>query len=511
MLNLEKIEMWAPLLVFALMILVAGCGSSQGEAPERTKILPENIRRAVVANRFYPGNPTKLREMVTGFFENVKKSTQYPNIIGLVSPHAGLVYSGQTAAYAYKQVAGQEYDAVIILAPSHYEAIEGASIWNKGAYETPLGVIPIHEEIANKIIAQEKSIHFTMAGHRQEHSLEVQLPFLQVAIPNLKIVPIVVQDYSFRNCNRIAAAIANATKGKKVLLVASTDLYHGESYNECVKSSESTLASIEALEPEELFDSFQEGSSQACGAGPVVIVEMAARQLGANKAKLLYKTNSNDVTGEKGGYVVGYGAVVIYKNKNQKKQDKEVGVDMGLSLEEKRQLIQIAKTSVEHAVKGENIPEFEINSEILQEKRGAFVTLNKHGRLRGCIGYIRAYKPLYQAVSEMAQAAALQDPRFPKVKPSELNDLHFDISVLTPIREISDINEIEVGKHGIIIEQGRYSGLLLPQVATENNWDRTTFLEHTCTKAGLPTNAWQEEATKIKIFSADVFSQDDVE
>ncbi|MCI0513817.1 AmmeMemoRadiSam system protein B [candidate division KSB1 bacterium] len=467
----------------------------------------EKIHKAVVAGQFYPANAQELKKMINGFLDQVPTPSIEGEIIGLVSPHAGYIYSGQTAAYAYRQVQGHSYDAVIVIAPSHTDYIAGASIWAKGAYETPLGLAPVNETIAQAILDQDAGIQASAAGHRREHSLEVQIPFLQMTLKNLSIVPIVIQDYSWQNCQRIASGIVRAVKDKKVLLVASTDLYHGEEYAECVRMSDFTLRKIEAFEPEGLYASFEAGKSQACGAGPVVVVELIAKQLGAQKAHLLHKTNSNDAIGERGGYVVGYGAIAIYREKKPATGQKEVGIDMGLSLADKKQLLEIARKSIECAVKREPLPQFKVTSEILKEKRGAFVTLTEQGQLRGCIGYVLAYKSLYQTVSEMAQAAALEDPRFAPVQTSELKKLHLEISVLTPLQPITNIEEIEVGKHGIIIERGRQSGLLLPQVATDNNWDRTTFLEHTCSKAGLPRNTWQEPGTIIKIFSADVFSE----
>ena len=184
---------------------------------------------------------------------------------------------------------------------------------------------------------------------------------------------------------------------------------------------------------------------------------------------------------------------------------KKVGVDLGLSDQDKETLRHIAKTAVENKARGKPVPEFTVDSLVLKEKRGAFVTINKKGQLRGCIGYIQPYKPLYQTIEEMAVQAAFHDPRFDPVTERELPDLEIEISVLTPLKRIKDVEEIKVGKHGIFIEKGFHSGLLLPQVATEYGWDRKTFLEHTCFKAGLPKGAWKGKDTVISIFSADIF------
>ena len=184
---------------------------------------------------------------------------------------------------------------------------------------------------------------------------------------------------------------------------------------------------------------------------------------------------------------------------------KNVGVDLGLTAEEKDVLRNVVRTTLESVVNGGQIPDFDNLSGKLGEQWGAFVTLNKHGRLRGCIGHIIGDKPLIHTVAKMARAAALEDPRFPNVDPGELESIEFEISVLTPIRKIDNIEEIVVGRDGIIISKGWNRGLLLPQVATEYGWDRITFLEHTCNKAGLSKDAWKDDDTTIEMFSAEVF------
>jgi len=178
---------------------------------------------------------------------------------------------------------------------------------------------------------------------------------------------------------------------------------------------------------------------------------------------------------------------------------------MELNQEEKAALLEIVKKTIAFKVGGKDMPKFKVTSETLKEKRGAFVTIKKRARLRGCIGYIKAVKPLWETVQEMAVAAALHDPRFPALKPEELPDLSFEISVLSPLRRVRDISEIEVGKHGLYMVRGYNSGLLLPQVAVEHNLDRESFLRETCYKAGLPAEAWKNTETEIYIFSADYF------
>jgi AmmeMemoRadiSam system protein A len=179
--------------------------------------------------------------------------------------------------------------------------------------------------------------------------------------------------------------------------------------------------------------------------------------------------------------------------------------EAGFTKEEKISLHKLARGAIEHRLLGKPMPSREGESARLAEKSGAFVTLKTRGQLRGCIGYTQALRPLSETVIEMAQAAAFQDPRFPPLSRQELDTLDIEISALTPQRLIQDINEIQVGKHGLYIERGGYGGLLLPQVATEYGWDTLTFLEHTCQKAGLPKDAWKDKKTRIYVFSAEIF------
>ena len=483
------------------------CNSQSKKEVEKKIMSHQEVRKPAVAGTWYSDNPDELRKEISGYLENAKLAHIKGKILALVAPHAGYIYSGYTAANSYKQVMGNKYDVVIVIAPSHKEMFYGVSVYNKDGYETPLGIVPVEKSIANAIIDYDDQIRFTMEGHRNEHSLEIQLPFLQVAIPDLKIVPIVFWDHSWKTCKLLANAITKAVKGKNVLIVASSDLYHGESYKECKSTDNKTLKRVVEMDAEKLCKGFEKQELMACGGGGIVVAELTAKNLGATDAKIIYQTNSNDVTKSKGGYVVGYGAVAIYK-KSSDEEEKKVGVESGLKDEEKKELLKLARKTILNVLEEKALPKPQYKFPLFKEKRGAFVTLNKNKMLRGCIGYIVAIKPLEDTIIDMAQAAAFRDPRFPPLVKDEVDDLEIEISVLTPIREISNVDEIEVGKHGIIIEKGMNSGLLLPQVATEYGWDRETFLEHTCQKAGLPRDTWKKKGTIIKIFSADIFHEE---
>jgi AmmeMemoRadiSam system protein B/AmmeMemoRadiSam system protein A len=468
----------------------------------------KEIREPAVAGAFYPDNPDVLSRDVKRYLENAKKEKLEGEIVALISPHAGYMYSGQVAAYAYKLIEGKTFDSVVVVAPSHRALFKGASVYDRGGFRTPLGIVPVDVELCKKMMGQQKEIQFLPEAHSQEHSLEVQIPFLQVALKSFKLVPIVMEPYwSWETCQHLASAIAGAVKGKKVLLIASSDLSHFHSYDEAVRLDKIVLSYIDRFDPEGLNRDLKSERCEACGGGPVVAIMLAAKMLGANRGKVLKYANSGDVTGDR-SRVVGYGAGVIYKaagGREKMKDEKKVGVDLGLNQEEKKTLHHIAKTVIENKVKGKPVPDFKVESPILKENRGAFVTLQKRGQLRGCIGYIEGHGPLHKTIEKMAEAAAFNDPRFTPVQEKELPELDIEISVLTPLRRITDVNEIEVGKHGIYMKKGWFSGLLLPQVATEYGWDRQTFLEHTCQKAGLPSTAWKEKETEIYIFSADIF------
>jgi AmmeMemoRadiSam system protein B/AmmeMemoRadiSam system protein A len=512
------------LFVFLFIFLyLSNCGkrsNSKAEinAKKEERFKMGQVRKPAVAGQFYPGDPVTLTQQLTDFFKKAKKEPISGKIIALIAPHAGYVYSGQVAAYAYKLLEGLSFETVVVISPSHIAYLPGASVYNGSAYETPLGTIPVDTTLAGKIAGQNKRVFLSDKGHgfvggRGEHSLEVQLPFLQTVLGKFKLVAIVIGDQDYATCEELGQALAKALEGKNALIVASSDLSHFHPYQEAVRLDSIVINHVNSFDPDGLFEDISSGVCEACGGSPIVATMIAAKLLGADKAKALKYANSGDVTGDKSG-VVGYMAAVMYnsqanlKKEKTKAEVKKVGVSLGLSEEDKKVLSNIARKTIEYKVKGETLSEFKVDSPILKENRGAFVTIKEHGQLRGCIGYIEAIKPLYITIQEMAEAAALHDPRFPPVSPEELDELEIEISVLTPLRKIKDINEIEVGKHGIVLKKGYQQGVFLPQVATEQGWDRITFLEEICYKTGIyDKNCWKDEDAEIYIYSADVFGE----
>ncbi|HVP58575.1 MAG TPA: AmmeMemoRadiSam system protein B [bacterium] len=489
-------------LATAVILAIAPPALKAAEGGNAT-MASSKVREPAVAGQFYPGDAKSLREMVSSMLAKAKPVDLKGRVVALISPHAGYVYSGQVAANAYRAVQGKQFDAVIVVSPSHHMYFEGSSIYREGPYKTPLGLIEIATDLADAMAKADTSVQFLPQAHAQEHAVEVQLPFLQMVLPPFKLVPVVMGDQSLESCKKLAGAIVAAAKGKNVLLVASSDLSHYHDYADAVRLDNIVIDHVKGYDPEGLVRDLDARLCEACGGGPIAAIMLAARELGATKGVVLKYANSGDVTGDSSS-VVGYMAAALVAEEKA-----AVGVDLGLNQTEKAQLLKIARQSMEAKVLGKPIPEFKVTSALLKEKRGAFVTLTENGELRGCIGHIVGMEPLYQSVSDMAMAAATEDPRFSPVGPDELDRIAIEISALTPLRTITDPMEIEVGRDGIYIEKGYYHGLLLPQVATEYGWDRYEFLDNTCLKAGLPKGAWREGAS-IQIFSAQVFNEADV-
>lgn len=482
----------------------------------------EKIRDCIVAGSFYPNDPYILRLQIEDFLKNTEDHG-LQNIKALICPHAGYMYSGQIAAFSYRQIQNKEYDSFIIIAPSHSEYFDFVSIYDGDAYNTPFGKIGIDKERAQLLTKYDKNIKFSENGHYNEHSIEVQLPFLQYIYKDFKLIPIVIGAQNKKNIDGIGEAIGEILKEQNILVIASTDLSHYHRYDEAVFLDGKVKNLVSKFDIEGLKNEFLKNDIEMCGGGPVVAAMIAAKKMGANKAVILKYKNSGDVSGDKSA-VVGYLSAAIFTEKpendpddlsknnqdkadNKKENQKKGMPSLELTDSQKKTLLEIARESIVSAVLKTRFSYPQINDPVLNKECGAFVTLSIAGNLRGCIGNIRAQYPLWKTIRQMAQEAALNDPRFYPVNKKELNDIEIEISVLSPFALIKDIDLIEVGKHGLFIKKGFYQGLLLPQVAQDYNWDKTEFLAQTCRKAGLPESCWKEESCEIYIFSATIFSE----
>ncbi len=468
---------------------------------------PEMVRDPAVAGQFYPDDKEALAAMVDQMIADAQPPEFEGELIGIQVPHAGYPYSGPTAAHAFKLLSGLDSVVVVMLGTSHRVLLDRAAVYGSGTWRTPLGDIAVDSEVAKAIVGADPFLASMPEAHRLEHSLEVQVPFLQRVLSRFSVVPVMLLQPSWEQCRAVGRAVAQAAAGRRVLLLASSDLYHGESYDAAKATDGVTIGFLRDFDPEGLYRSLEEREAQACGGAAMVCLMLAARELGADKSIVLHATNSNDVTGERGGYCVGYSAVAFVRSDGKKEDSRESATDESLTAEEQASLLRLARSTLEDHVRGRELPECVPATERLGEKRGAFVTLHKHGELRGCIGYVEAVKPLCRAVSDMAVAASTEDPRFPPVTPDELSDIDVEITVLSPLRRIADPESVEVGRHGLVVRKGHNSGLLLPQVPVEQGWNREEFLDGTCRKAWLPAGAWRDEDTELYVFTGQVFGE----
>ena len=480
---------------------------------DRDKNMPEEdvkkeelpIREPAVAGAFYPGTKQELEDMVGKYLLEAKFPKIGKYVRGLIVPHAGYPYSGWVAAYGYKTLIGNPpaggINTVILIGNSHQERFEGASVYQEGYYRTPLGNVEIDKALAKRIINSHEKISFYESAHKLEHSLEVQLPLLQkVLAGDWKIVPIIIG-----NQPGAVEILINTLKGlidNNTLLIASSDLSHYPKYEDAKYSDNKVIEAIltgkrenlrkviSELEQEDIFN------LQTCACGQDAI-EVVMGLMGDKDIKLLKYANSGDVEIGDKSQVVGYAAIVFTTDELERTE---------LTKEEQKRLLQIAKETVESYIKTKKTLEFSNEYPVLEKHLGAFVTIKKHGQLRGCIGRFQPDIPLYQVVMEMAVSAATEDHRFYPVTEDELDELEYEISALSPLKEVDSWKDIQINKHGVQIRKGLRSGVFLPQVATENNWDLDTFMSVLCQqKAGLPADCWKDTETEIYVFTAQVF------
>lgn len=491
---------------------VSSTKSSSKKEKGRTKNM-NLVRRPVVAGAFYPADPGTIKEMIKEYMSDATVEEEKDELLGIIVPHAGYIYSGGVAAYSYKAIKDpNKIETVILMGPSHRAPFKGISVFPGGTYKTPLGDLTVDDDIASEFIDADDSIQYIEQAHAMEHSLEVQLPFIQTVFKDVKIVTAVFGSPDPDADKKFVEKAIEISKKKNVLFVASSDFSHYHSYDTAKKMDDIGIKSILKLSDNELMHKNYKRESELCGIHPVLTLIKIMNKLGGKKAKLLHYANSGDVSGDK-SQVVGYASIAFYQSEKAapskpKESGEEKSEGESLNDNDRRELLKIARDTIYSYVKDKKKLKLDdVTNPKLMLTNGAFVTIEKNHNLRGCIGTFISDQPLYKTIIDMAISASTQDPRFPAVVPKELDDIELEISVLSPLKKIDDVNVIEVGTHGIYIVKGSYRGVLLPQVATDYGWNRTEFLEQTCRKAGLGKDAWKEGA-EIFIFSADVFSEE---
>ena len=462
----------------------------------------QEIKEPNVAGSFYPDNPAELSQMIDTFLAAADPQPQEGHIFALISPHAGYGFSGGAAAFGYKLIKDKPYRTVIVIGPKHEYGFSGISIYSEGIFRTPLGDLAIDKEFAQKLLYGDKDIFFEPGAFEKEHSVEVQLPFLQKTLSNFKIVPIVMRDCSLATCQKLADLLKKAIGERKdVLVVASTDMYHGGDYQALEATDNLTISFLKNMDVEGLYYGLREEKLQLCGGFAVVTALILSKELGHEKLQVLKYTNSAEVIGTKSNWMVGYVSCAI---------DREGEATM-LNKNQRKRLLEIARKSIQEYLSTGRKIELAETDPVLLKEMGAFVTLHKHGELRGCIGNLIGQQPLYLTVRDMAVEAAVDDPRFSPVQLTELENIEIEISALSPLQRIESADEIKIGVHGVLVKRGFHSGVFLPQVATETGWSKEEFLKELCSqKAGLPPLAWKDKTTEIYIFTAEVFSEKEI-
>ena len=475
------------------------------------------VRPATQADRFYTGNAKELSDEVDSLLALHSHSTVYQNVAAIIVPHAGYYFSGNVAASAYMSLdAKKRYKRIFLLGPSHHEWLDGASVNTEADYyATPLGQVRVDHETAMKLtttnytnftnkLTTTDGTNFTNSdsvfcyrpeAHDREHCLEVQLPFLQRRFKeNLPpIVPIVISTNDYHKLKRMAEELKPYFTDEN-LFVISSDFSHYPAYDDACEVDARTGKAIETGDVEEFIATInanaQRGmknlATSACG-GFAIITLMMMLDENYSVKHIMYQ-NSGDIDDHDHSRVVGYHSFAFLR--------KQPG-EFSISEADKKLLKDIALQSIKDSLDGKRMAEanfslFTLHSS-LNQKCGAFVSLHKHGRLRGCIGHFGEDYPLHEIVAEMARAAAFEDPRFMPVTKDELDDIDIEISVLTPMRRIKSLDEFELHRHGIYIKKGRRSGTFLPQVADEVNWTKEEFVGH-CSqdKAGLGWDGWRD-------------------
>lgn len=485
-------------------------GSSQGKGKPENK----SIRPAAVAGTFYPEDGTELLNQLAEFFNPLCQQKRVDHVAAVIVPHAGYVFSGGVAASAFARINPEKkYDHIFLIGPSHYVAMKGASINSAfGFYQTPLGKVKVDTALCDQLIQDYPFFFYQPEAHHSEHCLEVQLPFIQVHFKHqASIVPIIIGTQS----DEIVRKIAQALKpffNEHNLFVISSDFSHYPNYAGAQEADLRTQEAIETGSPERFVHALQQNSeakitglvTSACGHSAILTLLYLSSQATPIAIKHLAYKNSGDSDYGTKDHVVGYHAFLC--SRTQPTTPKQS--TFTLSDPEKNELLKMARQSILCKLENKALPvpsSFKL-TQALMKPYGAFVTLREGGQLRGCIGRFVVQEPLYETIRTMAVAAAFEDPRFPPVSQSEMKHITIEISVLSPLKRIHNIDEFSYGTQGIYIKKGRHSGTYLPQVAQETGWSKEDFLRH-CShdKAGLSWEGWLD--ADLYTYEAFVFEE----
>ena len=398
------------------------------------------IRNPVVSGQFYPASSSQLKAMIDRFIDEKAVKEE---VIGLVSPHAGYIYSGPVAGAVISKIKFK--DTFIILGPNHTGSGKPLSIMTQGVWKTPLGEVEIDSELGKQILATSSYLADDYIAHQYEHSIEVQLPFLQYFKRDFKIVPIILAYATGAIYKEIGKELAKAIKdlNKEVVIIASSDMTHYEPQESAQRKDSKAIEAILDLNEDELLKRVDELNISMCGYAPTVSLISAAKELGATGAELIRYQTSGDIIGDYSS-VVGYAGIIITAM---------------------HPLARLAKETVETFVNEGKTPQPEELTPEMRQRAGVFVSIHKLGELRGCIGTFEPQKDnVAQETIANAISSATRDPRFSPIAPSELKDLSYSVDVLTAPEPIESKDQLDPKKYGVIVEAGWRRGLLLPDL-----------------------------------------------
>ena len=491
--------MWMMVLA---AVLAAACNAGPSSAPALQKVRP-----SAVAGSWYSADPAELRTQIDDLLAKANAPNLFGELRALIVPHASYVYSGPIAASGYACIAGQQFTRVVILAPSHRKGFRGCSVPDYSAYSTPLGDVPLDSEACaalrrHQLFGEEK------AAHREEHAIEIQLPFLQRTLGNFSMVPVLISYLEESEIATIADAIRPLLNAQ-TLLVVSTDFTHYgprfayQPFKTDIRENLRQLdygAFIKILEgdPQGLLDYKSETGITACGILPIAV---ALQALGReHQAMLLAYYASGELTGDWTNSV-SYGSFCFTTAREQLNED------------EQQVLLRLSRDVLDSYTADGTAPVLDPKkyniTPAMMRVAGVFVTLRKGGQLRGCIGTIAGVSPIVSAVIDNTISSASQDPRFPPVKAEETASIEIEISVLTSPQELSDYRRIRLGIDGVVLQKGNRSGVYLPQVATETGWGIDEFMENLCRKAGLPAGSHTTPGARLYYFQVQKFQESD--
>ena len=469
-------------------------------------------REPVAAGKFYPSDKRQLQNQIASLFSNANNISDTGIVRAIIVPHAGYVFSGEIAAAAIKLIDREKiYDNIFIIGSSHTTLFSGASIYNLGNYKTPLGQVRVNTILAQKLIDDNKVFRYFENAHKQEHSIEVELPLLQYWLRDTSnsIIPIIIGGEDLNTSKQVAQAL-QPYFNQNNLFIISSDFSHYPNHSDACIIDSITLQSILSKDPQTFIATLQKNAQKqinnlatsCCGHTSVLALLYLVNNNQIQFKHLAYK-NSGDTPYSGKDRVVGYHSIAAIEYPNLQTQLKTSSM---FSKDDKIILLQLARNTIQEYITKGNRIDVKEDSEALQVHCGSFVTLHKDGKLRGCIGQFTANKPIYKLIVDMAIAAATEDHRFLPVKEDEIKDLEIEISILSPMKKINSIDEIQLGIHGIYIIKGMNRGTFLPQVATQTGWNLEQFLGH-CSrdKAGIGWEGWK--SAEIYTYKATIFSE----